>query len=261
MDGARPPTQPRLHFGTRGSGAERKGTQPPSPRDMTDPALLSLSFVGGMVAFFAPCCIACLPAYFSWLFGEKDEASKRSATDSALRAMGMGLVTTGGLVTVYGALAIPISLASAQIKPWLPLMIPVTGVGIILMGLYLATGKKIALPIPVAPSGSTRVRGFFLFGLGYGVVSLGCTFALFLAVVWAALFSGGVLDAALVFLAFALGKGALLIGSSFLIGVAKFYTVQRLSSWIPHVQKVSNAVLVAMGVYLIYFYWANYVVV
>lgn len=229
---------------------------------MVDPILLTLSFAGGMVAFFSPCCIACLPAYFSWLFGGEDEASKLSATDSALRAMSMGTVTTGGLLTVYGGLAIPISLASAQTKPWLPLMIPITGAGIILLGLYLATGKKIWLPLTVAPDASRGgARGFFLFGLGYGVVSLGCTFALFLAVVWAALFSGGVLDAALVFLAFALGKGSLLIGASFLIGVAKFYTVQRLTAWVPRVQKASNLILIAMGAYLIYFYWANYVAV
>lgn len=228
---------------------------------MVDPFLVSFAFGAGMLAFFAPCCIALLPAYLTWLFGGQGGASQRSATDSALRCMGLGLVTTGGLLAVYGGLAIPISLASAQIKPWLPLMIPVTGIGIILLGLYLATGRKIGLPIPVAPSGGSGAKGFFLFGLGYGVVSLGCTFALFLAVVWAALFSGGILDAALVFLAFALGKGALLIGTSFLIGVAKFYTVQKLTAWVPRIQAASNFILISMGGYLIYYYWSNYVVV
>lgn len=103
------------------------------------------SFLGGMVALFAPCCIsAMLPAYFASSF----------ATRRALLAMTFVFATGVGLVIL------PIALGAAAVGAFINtnhmLVYLVGGLLMLAMGVYMLVGGKLALPMPGMQAGRGR---------------------------------------------------------------------------------------------------------
>ena len=95
------------------------------------------SFLAGMVALFAPCCIsAMLPAYFASSF----------ATRRALVAM--TFVFAAGL----GLVIMPIALGAAAFAAWITAnheLVYLAGAALMLaLGGYLIVGGKLRLPMP-----------------------------------------------------------------------------------------------------------------
>lgn len=103
------------------------------------------SFLGGMVALFAPCCIsAMLPAYFASSF----------ATRRALVAMTFVFATGVGLVIL------PIALGAAALGTFINtnhmLVYLAGGLLMLAMGAYMLAGGKLALPMPGMQAGRGR---------------------------------------------------------------------------------------------------------
>ncbi len=78
---------------------------------------------------------------------------------------------------------------------------------------------------------------------------------MFISVFFYAL-SGGVLNGVLMFLVYSLGMGLPLIVTSVLVARAKEVMIGRISRATERLQRLSGVILVAVGIYLIYY---NYV--
>jgi len=103
------------------------------------------SFLAGMVALFAPCCISVmLPAYFASSF----------ATRRALVAM------TFVFATGLGLIILPIALGAAalgtQINTHHELVYLGGGLLMLALGAYMIVGGKLALPVPGMPTRQGR---------------------------------------------------------------------------------------------------------
>lgn len=96
----------------------------------------------------------------------------------------------------------------------------------------------------------------FAFGIAYAIGSLSCTLPVFLAVVGSALATGSPLGVVAVFLAYGLGMSTILMLLS--LGTAGFreLLVRAVRPLFPHMSRISGALLVLGGGYVVY-YWTT----
>jgi cytochrome c biogenesis protein CcdA len=220
--------------------------------------LLPWAFSAGVVATLNPCGFGVLPAYLGYVVGRT--GAGLTTRRNALHGVGVGLAMTGGVLTVFlaaGAVISAVGTAVARALPWLSVGI---GAGVVAAGLAmflwphwhpgLAIGNPAVRSAPVPRGG---YGAFYLFGAGYGVASLGCTLPVFLIVMTQALAAGGFLPGVIVFLAYGLGMGVVLLALSVAAGLGQGILAAGLRGLVPHVRWVGALGMVAAGAYLIYY--------
>jgi cytochrome c-type biogenesis protein len=212
-----------------------------------DTAGIVFAFTAGLLSLFSPCGYALLPGYISYYLG---------SDFSVVKAVTGGLVCTLGLMTLYSVIGVLASGLGAVLSTVIPMVSLVAGLFMIVMG--VASLLHVNLPfiqVGASPSRRQGLVGLYLFGLVYGVASVGCSAPVFISVFFYAL-AGGVLNGVLTFLVYGLGMGLPLIVTSVLVAGAKEVMIGRISRATERLHRVSGVVLVAVGIYLIYY---NYV--
>jgi cytochrome c biogenesis protein CcdA len=125
---------------------------------------LLVSFLGGVVALLAPCCVSVmLPAYFATGFG------RRTGITAATAAFAAGVAT----------LIVPIGLGASAVAAALPahhlLIFTIGGVAMLAGGAAVLAGWKPMLPMPALRSPSGHGYGAaYLLGLFSGIASACC---------------------------------------------------------------------------------------
>ncbi|MCZ6891598.1 MAG: cytochrome c biogenesis CcdA family protein [Chloroflexi bacterium] len=214
------------------------------------------AFGAGMVSAANPCGFALLPAYIAYHLGLGDEA--RSSVSRASHGLFMAIIATLGFVLLFGAVGLVISAGGRVLIDVFPHIGVAVGVALVLLGIFLLVTKRyfgiMALSRIQGPANISGIRGFFLFGLAYGLASLSCTLPIFLVVVVSVFNNGDLLDSVAAFINYALGMGFALMLVT--LGVVFFKTAvsRTVRAVIPYVQPVGAAFLVFAGSYLVY-YW------
>lgn len=170
------------------------------------------------------------------------------------RGAAFGALALAGLLLVFLALGLPVALFAHGLGAYLPWVAAAIGIALVVVGLAQLTGRTFGLRLPAPRADVGTPRGFFLFGLAYGVASLSCTFPVFLAVVGAGLVSGGFADAMLAFLAYALGKGVVLVGVTVLAVAGGDAAAGRARRLAKYAEKAGAVVLVLAGAYVAWYY-------
>lgn len=224
---------------------------------MGDEAPIALAFGAGLVASVNPCGFAMLPAFVGYYLGSgvTGDADRGSAADG----LTVALVVTAGFLAVFAIVGGAFALGARAVVRYVPWVTIVVGAGLVLLGLWLAAGKQLAIRLPGvaarAPGGG-GLRSMFAFGLAYAVGSLSCTLPVFLVVVGGGLAAGSILGTFVVFLAYGLGMATVLM--LLCLGTASFreVLVRRVRRVLPYVGRASGGLLVAGGAYVVY-YWAS----
>jgi cytochrome c-type biogenesis protein len=225
------------------------------------------AFGAGMVAAVNPCGFAMLPAYLSLYLGAKeedDDFAKRSPVARMLRAL---LVCGGvslGFILLFGLAGVAISAGgNALLGAMPPLGIFIGGV-LILLGLWMLAGRSLYVGVferlanrAVGDPTTISVRGFFLFGVAYGVASLSCTLPVFLVVVGSGISAGGFLAGAGQFFGYGLGMASVFMGLTLALAFFKQGVVARLRKAVPYVRLASALLLVLAGAYMISYWWSS----
>ena len=173
-----------------------------------------------------------------------------------VRAVTGGLACTLGLMTLYSAMGMLASGLGAVLSTVIPVVNLLAGLLMIAMG--GATLLHVNLPfiqVGASPSRRQGLVGLYLFGLIYGIAGVGCSAPVFVSVFFYAL-SGGLLNGVLTFLVYGLGMGVPLILTSVLVARAKEVMIERISKATERLQGLSGLVLVAVGLYLLYYNYA-----
>lgn len=216
---------------------------------------LALAFGAGLVATVNPCGFAMLPSILSYYLGSA--GAGRRGTARLGEGLAVGLVVTAGFVLLFGTAGIAVALgarAVVEIVPWVTIGV---GAALIALGGWLLAGRHLVVRIPgFRPSVESTYRSMFLFGIAYAVGSLSCTLPVFLVVVSSALATGSVLGTVGVFLAYGLGMSTVLM--LLCAGTAGFreLVVRAVRPLLPHIGRISGALLVLGGGYVVY-YWAT----
>lgn len=214
------------------------------------PLLLGLG--AGSVSAVNPCGFAMPPAFVGFFLGEREEAGAGLAR-RLLRAAAVAGLVTAGFVVVFVPIGAAVSLGSRSLVryvPWLGL-----GVGVVLIGVGIAflVGRTVALDLhPVQRVGGRRNRSMVVYGVGYGLASVGCTLPVFLAVVGGAVAAGGILPGVAVFVAYALGMGLVVLAVSVATALGKDAVARWLRRLMPHLGRVGGLGLMAAGAYLVF---------
>lgn len=219
---------------------------------------LAYAFGVGMVATFNPCGFAMLPAYLSYFLGLEGEQLDTEATDAnILRALAVGASMTAGFLVVFGVLGLVLEPALSTINRRLPWVTILLGLVLILLGVAMLAGRTISVRLPRVGRGprSRELSSVFLFGISYALVSLSCTLSLFTAAISTTVQDSNVLVGIGAFLAYGLGMGLVLMVLTLAIALARQSLVRRLRRVLPYVNRVSGALLLLAGLYVVYYGW------
>ncbi len=223
-------------------------------------APLGFAFGAGLAAAFNPCGFAMLPAYMGLYLGVGDSDDTSFAAHIG-KALLIGGSVTVGFILLFAAAGAVIGLGArsvvGSILPWIGLAV---GVLLTLVGAWLLGGGKLytALAQQMAEKfgnpGQANVRGYFIFGLAYGLASLSCTLPIFLAVIGSSFAAASIWAAFAQFILYALGMGAVIITLTLGIALFKGAMVGGMRKVMPYIQPIGTWLMLIAGTYIV-FYW------
>jgi len=235
---------------------------------------LGYAFGAGMVSAVNPCGFAMLPAYLGLYLGIRERTTQQAAdpgeqvgtqvgktlAGQLMRALLVASAVTAGFVFLFGGVGIGLSAGGQLIVravPWVALGI---GLAMAVLGVALLSGRRLSVGLMarlgdrLGDPRTANVRGFFLFGLAYAVCSLSCTLPVFLTVVGSALTGRGFAASVVPFVSYALGMGLVILTLTVSLALFKGVLVNWLRASLPYVERLSAALLIASGGYIVY-YW------
>jgi cytochrome c biogenesis protein CcdA len=213
--------------------------------------LVALAFVAGMVAAFNPCGFAMLPAYLTLVIDPQ--------SGGQLAAVGRALAATAamalGFLAVFGSFGLLTVSVASTVQRYLPYVTLVIGVGLVVAGVWLLSGRELRAPNLAggrwAPT--ARLGSMFGYGVGYAIASLSCTIGPFLAVTGSSLRRGSPAQGVLAYVAYAAGI-ALVVGVlAVAVALASSSMVDRMRAVLPHINRISGLILVVVGLYVGYY--------
>nr|WP_232785293.1 cytochrome c biogenesis CcdA family protein [Mycobacteroides chelonae] len=216
--------------------------------------MTSLAFAAGLIAALNPCGFALLPVYLALVVrGPGAEIGKSRALARAIIAT---MVMAAGFVavfTVFGLLTVSVA---SVVQRYLPFVTVVFGIGLVILGLWLLSGRDIIALMPKvldANAPTTRLGSMFGYGVGYAVASLSCTIGPFLAVTSTTFESGSLFDGVMVYLAYA--SGITLVVGTLAVSTALASTVllNAMRRALPYLNRISGAILLVVGAYVGYY--------
>ncbi len=217
---------------------------------------LVLALTAGLVAAFNPCGFALLPTYLAVFLG--NQGSRRSVVG---RALVVGAAVTTGFVAVFGVAGALIAVLSVTLGAWLSVVTMLSGLLLLVLGGWLATGRDISVRVPRAQLAvSDSFAGMTAYGVVYATVSLSCTLPVFFAVVmsvFAAPDAGPLLGVAAM-LSYAVGMGVVLTTLALTVGLAGQAAAGRVRSWTRYVGRASGALVLLAGAYVVWFGWVEW---
>ncbi|KAA3644018.1 MAG: cytochrome c biogenesis protein CcdA [Chloroflexi bacterium] len=217
---------------------------------------LAFAFTAGLFATVNPCGWAMLPSFVSYYLGSKEEAYAEKPFSARLwEGIVLGLLVTAGFLAIFGTVGIAISAGLRFIIQWMPLAALVVGVTLVLLGLWLFSGKSLpfSLPTPDLNMNAHNPRSVFLFGVAYAIASLSCTLPIFLAVIGAGLTAAGPVASVAMLLTYGAGMAVVLMAVSLSAALFKDAVTQWFRKLLPYMHKFGAAMLIIAGIYLIWF--------
>ncbi len=229
--------------------------EPEEPEETAPPVtgLYVLALLTGLMSFFAPCAFPLMPGYISYYLGRYEGGPTLSGSMKA------GIASATGINGIFALIGVTVALGGVAVKSYLTYFAPGVGVIIVLLGLSMVFGKteifeKFGGKLSSYSSklgGGTRYSGLFLYGVGYGLASMGCQAPVFIALIFAGLAAGGPFEAFLVFLSFSIGMGTMMLSLSLIVGTAKMTILDRIKKMIPYINRGCGVILILVGAYFL----------
>ena len=224
-------------------------------------APLGFAFAVGMVSAVNPCGFAMLPAYLGLYLGANDQSDAgRNPFQQILKGLEIGSSVTLGLVVLFGIAGTIIALgfhSVGSVLAWLGL-----GIGIILTvtGAWLVGGGKLYTGFAaqaasrIGNPGQVNVKGYFLFGISYGIASLSCTLPIFLSVIGTSFAASTILTSLSQFLLYGMGMGVVIMVLTLGVAFFKSAMLGTIRKMLPYVGPIGSWLMVIAGAYIV-FYW------
>lgn len=208
-----------------------------------------LVMAGGIASALSPCYVPVLSMFGGYVSGYAQ--SKRTGGFRLAVPFILGNVATlalaGGIASLVGKSALAV-FSSYQLDRWIP------GIVGLLMGLQLLGILKLktpSLPIFRWARQPGTVWGSFALGLPFGLVVTPCTMPIFFSIVTFVALQASVLHGALLMVAYALGRGAILLAVAASVGLLKALNIGRTALYI---ERISGVVILVVSIGLLLFY-------
>jgi len=218
-------------------------------------APLAIAFGSGMLATVNPCGFAMLPAYLGYFLGQ--DAKDRDVQASIGRSLGVGLSVSAGFLAVFSLVGLAIYHLSASVDRWTPWATIIIGVVLVALGIAMLRGFEPVLSLPKLNRGGRERTGpsMFVFGVSYAIASISCALPLFTGAVAGTFRRENLLSSLAVFVAYSLGMTLVLLALTVSLGMARQGMIRWLRRALPHVTRISGALLIVAGAYLAHYGW------
>ena len=224
-------------------------------------AAMGFAFVAGVAAAFNPCGFVMLPAYIG-LYLQINRNQKISK--KLLNALIISLSMTMGFTILFALFAFIVGLGAKailySILPWMGILI---GILLVILGSWLLSGNSFYTNIlhnigqKANIKNEDNIKTYFMFGFSYGIVSLSCTFPIFLAVIGNTLSSETLINKITQFIFYSAGMGLVVIIITFSMTIIKIDLNKKLQILSIYINKISTWLIIVAGCYIIY-YWLTY---
>ncbi len=147
------------------------------------------SFVAGVLAAINPCGIVMLPAYLGLYVYNNSDSNDITTSKKVANSLSIILFFGVGFVALFSLAAIIVSLSSELIGDLIPFLSILLSLLILYFGIGELKGEKkfsskiSAFSSRIGNPKNTNPIGFILFGVSYGVASIGCALPIFISVV------------------------------------------------------------------------------
>lgn len=226
------------------------GVVSPSPQ-------LFYGFTLGMLAAVNPCGFPLLPAYLELFTGGRTHGG---LVGRAGRAVTAAAFSTLGFIVLFASFGVVVEVGWSVVADHALTVARyvMVGVGVAMAAVgsaaLLHCPLRVRLPELRSGLGLRRPAALVVFGVSYGIASLGCALPLFVSGVATTFTHHGAVDGIASFVAYSLGMGAVLGALALLValaGPAAARPLRRVSRLIP---VLGNLLLLAVGLYLAW-YW------
>ena len=225
---------------------------------MIDYKMLLVSFTAGMGVFLNPCGFPMLPPFIAAYLARAGRGPGRSWLHETAEGLRIGLITSAGFISFFAVIGLVLAYLERRLRAYMPWLAVLIGAALVVLGLMMLLERKgFSLPLQRLAQAVTRgpERGlpfFFLYGVSYSIVALGCTWPFFLVVIHAAA-DGGLLNGAAQFAAYSLGMALLMVALAVLTALYKGFIYKHLQTIMIYVRRASAIVLILAGGYIIYY--------
>jgi cytochrome c biogenesis protein CcdA len=218
-----------------------------------DLGLYGFALAAGLVAAFNPCGFAMLPAYLSLSVQGSGDAPGRAT--GLGRALGATVAMTAGFVLVFGTFGLLVAPLATAVQAHLPWVTVAIGIGLLVLGGWLLSGRELTLLLPRPGRGAptARIGSMVGYGVAYALASLSCTIGPFAAVTATAFRTGSTLAGVTAFVVYGLGM-ALVVGVfAVALALAGDALAMRARRLLPRINRITGALLVLVGLYVGYY--------
>jgi cytochrome c-type biogenesis protein len=195
----------------------------------------------GVLSALNPCAYVLLPAILGRFL------LKVSAPSRLLAGLKLGLGLSAGVLSVFvivGFIVMFLGYTTGRVFPYVAIALAVL---FLIVGVWIIAGRTVHLSVPLPDSGN-----YLLFGLCYGLASLGCTLPIFIAFTGMALHQEGVVGA-LMLMSYGLGIAGVLLALSIATALGKRLVSRLLRRLQSHLEPLGGILLIAAAVYLLYY--------
>lgn len=218
---------------------------------------LTRSFLTGMLASVNPCGFVLLPTYLLYFLGISGAAGSQRAT--VRRALAVGAAVSAGFIAVF----VVIGVISRVFTNWLSENAKYAGLAIgiamVVLGLAMLAGYRLPINTPKLQAGGKdrTATSMFLYGVGYAVASIGCTFPLFSSTVLGTVNTDGFATGVVAIAFYGVGMALVVVALTVTLAVAQTGMLRVLRAGMRHVETISAVVVLLSGVYLTWYWFST----
>ncbi|MEC9451348.1 MAG: cytochrome c biogenesis protein CcdA [Chloroflexota bacterium] len=147
------------------------------------------SFVAGVLAAINPCGIVMLPVYLGLYVYNNSDSNDITTSRKIVNSVNIILFVGIGFVALFSLAAIIVSLSSELIGDLIPFISILLSLLILYFGIGELSGEKFfstkisSISSKIGNPKNINPIGFILFGISYGLASVGCALPIFISVV------------------------------------------------------------------------------
>ncbi len=214
------------------------------------PWVYLLVMLGGVASAISPCYVPVLTMFGGYVGGyaRADGSGGLRLALPFVAGNAVTLAVAGAAASFLGNSALRI-FTGYELDRWIPSIVG------LLMAFQLLGIFRLKLPAPAVYRWTQKRPGTasasFLIGLPFGLVVTPCTIPIFLAIVTFVALQANVFHGALLMVAYALGRGAILLAVAVSVGLLKALNIGRIS-W--YIERLSGILILAASVGLLLFY-------
>jgi len=216
---------------------------------------LSLSFIRGLVASINPCGFVLLPTYLMYFLGVS--AADGETRAPIRKALLVGTMVSAGFFTVFLAIGAATQYWTQSLLANAKYATAVIGVIFVLLGIAMLFGYKLPIFTKGVSTDHTdrTLKSMFVYGVAYGVASLGCTLPLFIATLFQTGKREGYFAGVANVVAYAVGMALVVVSLTLALATANMGFVRWLKSKLQYVEMVAGAFVLLSGAYLLWYFW------